>query len=177
MKLRITIVLLFFINSVVGQQYSTNDGVVKFVSDAPLELIEASSKELQGILDLSRKTFAFKMYIKSFDGFNSPLQKVHFYENYMEVGEYPTATFSGKILEPITADNLNYRAKGVLQIHGVQVERIIPVSIQKEEEGIRFSSEFLVPLDDHEIELPRIVYQKIAQEINVFIQGELTIRK
>ena len=64
--------------------YATNDGLVHFVSDAPLEIIEAESDQMQGLIDLDKKVFAFKLYIKSFEGFNNPLQQVHFYENYME---------------------------------------------------------------------------------------------
>ncbi len=40
---------------------------------------------------------------------------------------------------------------------------------------IKVSAEFIVPLVDHQIEVPRIVNQKIAQEINVSVQGTLTL--
>jgi hypothetical protein len=35
----------------------------------------------------------------------------------------------------------------------------------------------LVPLEDHEIDLPRIVYQKIAEEIKVEVSGKLILRE
>ena len=160
-----------------AQLFSTIEGSVHFISNAPLEIIEANSSQLQGLLDIDKKTFAFKIYIKSFEGFNSPLQQVHFYENYMEVKDYPLAVFKGKILEPLEQGKGSYRAKGMLTIHGESVERIIKLELDIEESAIVFNSQFIVPLVDHEIDLPRIVYQKIAEDINVEVKGKLAVRE
>jgi len=160
-----------------GQVYTTISGEVAFVSDAPLEIIEASSNQMQGVLDIGKKSFAFKMYIKSFEGFNSPLQQVHFYENYMQVNDYPIATFKGKILEEIENGENLYRTKGKLEIHGKAIERIIDVKLSISEKKVIYSSDFIVPLQDHDIKLPRIVYQKIAEKINVSINGEMELKK
>lgn len=160
-----------------SQVYTTLDGQVSFISEAPLEIIKASSDQLQGVLDLDNKTFAFRIYIKSFNGFNSPLQKEHFYENYMEVSEFPLATFKGKILENIEKDRSKYRAKGMLEIHGVSVERIVEISLEINEDAADFYATLAVPLVDHEINLPRIVYQKIAEEILVTVSGSLNKRE
>ena len=160
-----------------GQIYNTNGAIAKFKSVAPLEIIEAESNQLKGALNLNNKTFAFKLFIKSFDGFNSPLQKVHFYENYMEVKDFPESVFRGKILEEIDINELNtYRAKGILEIHGVSKEVIIDVSLKPNEEGLSFSAQFDVHLKDFKIDLPRIVYQKIAEVIHIEVLGELTLK-
>lgn len=160
-----------------SQIYSSTTGVVDFVSDAPLEIIRASSNELQGVLDLNQRTFAFKMFIKSFEGFNNPLQQVHFYENYMESEDYPISIFKGKLIDPVAQGKNSCRAKGELEIHGVTLERIIEVDLDISDNEIAFESDFIVPLDDHSIDLPRIVYQKIAQEIKVKVKGVLNIRE
>ena len=159
-----------------GQKYTSIDGKVVFISDAPLEIIKASSNQLQGVVDKDNQVFAFKIYIKSFDGFNNPLQKEHFYENYMEIGQFPTATFSGKILEEITQERRMYRAKGRLNVHGVSVERIIDVSLSFNKEKIIYNTNFDIALVDHDIDLPRIVYQKISENISVNVSGELQRR-
>lgn len=159
-----------------GQTYSTFNASVNFKSVAALETIIASSDELQGVLDYNSKSFAFKMYIKSFEGFNSPLQQIHFYENFMETDEYPIAVFKGKILEDIDPENKLYRAKGILSVHGVDIERVININLDIQNKEILFSSEFQLDLDDHKIELPRIVYQKIAESIDIFVEGSLSIR-
>ena len=161
----------------IGQTYATNDGRVHFVSDAPLEIIEATSDQMQGLVDVEKKIFAFKLYIKSFNGFNSPLQQVHFFENYMEANDFPITTFKGKILEPMQAGKATYRAKGLLEIHGQSVERIIEVELDIDDEKLTYTSVFLVPLMDHDIDLPQIVYQKIAESINVTVDGIMLLRE
>lgn len=177
MKYTYLIICLLGCHNLFGQMYSTINGDVHFISDAPLEIIEAKSSELQGLFDAKTKSFAFKIYIKSFEGFNSPLQQVHFHENYMEVKDYPIAVFKGKILEKIQPGKGKYRAKGILEIHGVKVERIIQIEMNFGENTVVFNSEFIVPLVDHKIDLPRIVYQKIAEEINVTVSGSLEMKE
>lgn len=171
MKFLLVITLLFLSFQSIGQVYTTIDGKVHFISDAPLEVIEADSDQMQGLIDIEKKIFAFKVYIKSFNGFNTPLQQVHFYENYMEANDFPIATFKGKILENITLGKAFYRAKGVLEIHGQKVERIIEVELNVRDSEVSYSSKFVVQLVDHDIELPRIVYQKIAENINISVNG------
>jgi hypothetical protein len=177
MKFLLVFYLTLFAAIGYGQIYTTISGEVEFVSDAPLELIEASSDQMQGVLDIGKKSFAFKMYIKSFDGFNNPLQQVHFYENYMEANVYPIATFTGKILENIEEGKKEYRAKGALDIHGKSVERVIDVVLTISDNAVGYSASFIVPLAEHDIKLPRIVYQKIAEDILVTIKGELICKK
>jgi polyisoprenoid-binding protein YceI len=171
------LLFLFFTHVSTAQIFMTINGHADFLSEAPLEIIKASTEQLQGVLDKNNKTFAFKMYIKSFDGFNNPLQKVHFFENYMEVRQFPLATFKGKILEELDSTRGVYRAKGMLSIHGVEEERIIEVSLNIEKETIEFEANFSVPLVDFNIDLPRIVYQKIAQVIRVNVHGIMKIKE
>lgn len=154
--------------------YSTKQGHISIKSDAPLELIEASSAELKGVIDINKRSFSFSVQNRSFKGFNSPLQQEHFYENYIEANKYPISTFKGKIIEQIDllADgNYQVRAKGLLSIHGVEQERIIKVDITVKNGIIQGSSTFLVPLTDHNINIPKIVYQKIAEEVMVTVNA------
>ena len=182
MKAIIICILFGMSHSVVGigqnDLFRMNEGDVNFTSEAPLELIKAQSSNLQGILDFGSGEFAFRMLIGSFEGFNSPLQREHFFENYMEIEKYSLASFQGKIIETIKKEDSimqHIRAKGQMSIHGVSNEMIIPVLIKYSTDGtIEFSSEFYVRLDDHNIHVPKIVYQKIAQLIKVEVQGVLS---
>ncbi len=156
--------------------FTANNGLVKFKSEAPLELINAGSKELKGAIDVSKNTFAFRIRIKSFDGFNSPLQKEHFNENYMESVKFPEATFAGKIIETIDytkKGKYTIRAKGKLLIHGIEQERIIKSEIEILDKSIILNSTFTVLLSDHQIPIPRVVKEKLANEITVTINAEL----
>ncbi|MEP6846139.1 MAG: YceI family protein, partial [Panacibacter sp.] len=148
-------------------------------SEAPLELIRASSNELAGLLDNDKKTFSFDIRIRSFQGFNSPLQKGHFNENYMESEKFAQATFSGKIIEEedLGIDGTyDVRAKGILTIHGVPQERIIKTTVSVKNKTITIKGKFSVLLSDHNIPIPIVVYKKLANEIKVEINATLEPR-
>lgn len=153
--------------------YRTNTANIHFVSDAPLEFIQAASDKCQGILNIESGEFAFRVYIKSFDGFNSPLQRVHFYENYMEVNQFPDATFAGKMVENIEPGKQEYRAKGILKIHGVENEILVNVTLIPDGGGFSFLAAFEIALIDYDIEIPAIVRQKIAEKIKIEVKGIL----
>lgn len=160
--------------------FQTTRGEVNFVSEAPLEIIKASSNDLNGLLNTEERTFAFTMKTRSFKGFNSPLQQEHFYENYIESKKYPNARFSGKIIEPIDftkSGEYAVRAKGILDIHGVEQERVIRVKLKINEGEISANSSFEVLLEDHNITIPRMVFQKIAETIDVSVNLEFRPKK
>lgn len=157
--------------------FRCENGKVSFKSDAPLEVITAKSGRLRGIIDTTKRTFAWTVEIKTFEGFNSPLQREHFNENYMETKKYPKASFAGKIIEDVDFQKdgtYSVRAKGQLNIHGVEQERIIKSQLEVRDNKIRVQSTFTVPLADHNITIPKVVYQKIAEEISVVVDAELT---
>ena len=157
-----------------GQIYKSTEANVYFKSDAPLEIIEAKSQNLQGVIDANKRTFAFSIPISSFLGFNNPLQQVHFNENYLESDKFKNATFTGKIIEKIDFSKdgkYTVRAKGKLLIHGVSQERIIKSVLEIKNGKIFISSSFTVLLDEHKIRVPKIVYQKIAKEILVNVDA------
>jgi polyisoprenoid-binding protein YceI len=159
------------------KKFTSDDGEVSFTSNAKLELINASSKKIKGIVDPATGSFAFVVTIQSFEGFNSNLQRQHFNEKYMETDKYYDATFSGKIIETIdfTKDGVyDVRAKGNLVIHGKKQARIIPSKIQIEKGVLKISSNFTIPLADHDIKIPQLVSEKIATEIIVKLNVSLT---
>lgn len=156
---------------------SASNGEIRIKSDAPLEMIEASSRQLKGVIDITGRSFSFSVNTRSIQGFNSPLQQEHFYENYMETSKSPVSTFKGKIIEQIDLSvdgNYQLRAKGLLNIHGVEQERIIKADVKVKGEIITVTSSFTVPLSDHNITIPKIVYQKIAEEILVTVTANFT---
>lgn len=172
----LVVFLSFKVISPSSDRYFITSSTVKFVSEAPLEKIVAVSTELKGIIDTETNSFAFSVLNTSFKGFNSPLQEDHFNENYVESDKNPHCTFSGKII-----DNVNFdvdgvyvvRAKGILEVRGIGLERIIKSTIEIKSKEVTLTSDFTVLLSDHEIRVPRIVQQKIAPEIKVFLKAKL----
>ena len=177
-KTIITTIIFLIIGalSVYGQEelYECQDGQIQIESDAPLELITASTNELKGFINTHKNSFAFQVKVKTITGFNSPLQQEHFYENYMETDKYPITSFSGKIIEKIRFDQdgvYEIRAKGILSIHGVEVERIIKCSLSIEKGQLLIKSTFSVPIADHNISIPKLVNLKIAEEIEITVSA------
>lgn len=170
---------VFFIlsfNLFYSQIYICKDGLTKFTSEAPLELIKAQSNKTTGVIDCATKNVAFSVIVDSFDGFNSGLQKEHFQENYMETTRYMTATFKGKIIEDIdfTKNGTStVRAKGNFNIHGVEKEKILKVKITIKDKELVVETAFDVPLEDHNIKIPKVVNQKIASVIVVEVKASL----
>jgi hypothetical protein len=145
-------------------------GSINLISDAPLELIKATSDQVKGVIDPTTNQVAFIIQIRSFRGFNSKLQQEHFNEKYLESEKFPTASFEGKIIDQIDFSvNGVYevRAKGNLEVHGQKQIRIIKCKIKINNSEINFASEFKVPLTDYNISIPRIISEKIATEIDV----------
>lgn len=154
-----------------SQYYTVKDGKVAFTSNAPLELIQAATYQIAGIIDTEDNAFAFKVTIASFEGFNSPLQREHFNENYLESAKYPFSSFQGEILDEIDfSRNGTYEevtVRGVFNIHGVQKKRELLADVIVDDSEIKIISNFLVSLPDHDIKVPRIVRRKLASVINV----------
>lgn len=170
---------LLGVHTAVAKVWVVESGSVSFFSKAPKELIEARSKDLKGGLDLAKGVFAFQIGIVSFQGFNSPLQQQHFNENYMESAAHPLAKYTGKIIEDLdlSRDGIySVRTKGKFTVHGITVERILPSTVTVKSGKVSLRSEFTVPLTDHNIKIPRVVYDKLAPEIAVTVVASLVPR-
>jgi hypothetical protein len=158
------------------QKFEIEKAELNFVSNAELELIKASSDQARGILDAANNQFAFSLEVKSFKGFNSELQREHFMEKYMEIHKYPKANFSGKIIEQLDFSKdgtFEVRAKGILDIHGLKQIRIIKCTLVVKNKTIKISTDFVVPLSDHNIAIPSIVSRKIATEIDITFKASM----
>lgn len=181
--MRFIVLSMFLISSLTdnsmsqGNLYFTDAGRLNFTSDAPLEVIKASSDKLAGILNINDRAFSFSIPMNSFQGFNSALQRTHFNENYLETEKYPKSTFNGKIIEEVDFNQkgiISIRAKGKLLIHGIEQDRIIRCSLNISKDQIDIESNFTVLLEDHDITIPSIVQQKIAEEIDVILKVTIT---
>ena len=98
----------------------------------------------------------------------------------MESEKYPYARFKGKIIEDIdyrTTGTYKVRAKGILSMHDVEMERIIKGTLKIGVGVIQINSDFSVLLEDHNIKLPKIVNQKIAEIIDIKVNMTMIAKK
>ncbi|WP_201981589.1 YceI family protein [Hymenobacter rubidus] len=156
-------------------KYTFSKGTVRFFSAAPVENIEASSTELKGVLDADAHTFAFRLPITSFV-FPSGLMQSHFNENYLESGKFPTAGFRGTLQGPLDLKkdgDYPVTATGDLTIHGVATPRTIPCTVTVRNGVATVASKFTAKLADHRIEVPTLMFNKIAEVVTITVDGTL----
>lgn len=149
---------------------------IRFFSETPVENIDATSKTAVALINTTSGQISFKVNIKSFV-FPDKLMQEHFNENYMESDKIPGADFSGVIENKpdLSKDGTyNVNVKGKLTVHGVTKERTIPATITVKGGVITATSKFKVKCVDHNIEIPKIVMAKIAEEIEVTVTGTFT---
>jgi hypothetical protein len=157
--------------------FSGKEGTIHFISQAPLEAIEAKSAHLAGAINAQTREVYFAVRLVTFNGFNSALQQEHFNENYMESDLFPMATFKGKLLDEVDfgKSGINeVRVKGNLTIHGVTQEKIVSGKIILKGNTMQVEAGFPVALADYNISIPKIVEMKIAKEVKVNLKIELT---
>ena len=125
MKTKMSVMIMAVLVSfgVMGQNYVTKNGHIKFYSETPIETIEAHNYAVNSALNPNSGDFVFKVLIKSFE-FEKALMQEHFNENYMESDKYPNAMFKGMVINAGDIDFTKegtYEAmvKGDLTIHGV----------------------------------------------------------
>lgn len=145
-------------------------------SDTPLENIAATSKKGISVYNIEKGEIQFNIPIKSLQ-FKKSLMEEHFNENYMESYKYPFAKFKGKVNQVIDlSKNGEYpvTVSGNLDVHGVKKQRTINGTITVNNGSISIFSKFDVLCEDHGIKIPQLVFQKIAESIQVTISGNYT---
>ena len=168
-KLLYVLILFLLSNQILAQKYKSDESEITFFSEAPLEDISAYNNESSSIIDMESMKMAFSVPINQFQ-FKKSLMQKHFNEKYMESEKFPKATFSGKIVNyrPKVGET-QVEAEGDLTIHGVTRAVTLPGTIDYSTDGISINSTFLVKLEDHDIEIPSIMWKNIAEEIEVKI--------
>jgi len=152
-----------------AQVVNLSKSEISFFSSAPLEDITAKSVKSTSTLNLETGEVMVKVPIKSFQ-FKRRLMQEHFNENYLESDRHPNAHFLGKILDEVNLKvpgTYQVRAKGELEIHGVRKEYTAPVNLVVGESQIVARTLFKVRVADHDIKIPRMVINNIAEEVEV----------
>ena len=157
------------------ERYFTRTGTISFFSATPMENIEAHNYKVTSIWDATTGGMEYSVVIKAFE-FEKALMQEHFNENYMESNTYPKATFKGTI-RGITSEELKkpgsypVDVEGELTIHGVAKQVKEKGTVKVDAKGaITASSDFIVVPEDHKIEIPGMVRDKIAKEIKVEVR-------
>lgn len=152
-----------------GQLFMTQTGKTSFFSKTPVEDISALNSNVLAVINSSNGEIAVKMNMTQFK-FQNKLMEEHFNENYMESDKFPTGSFKGKINETIDftkAGTYDVTAKGTLTIHGVTKEKVLTGKLTVAKDALTLDSNFEIALVDYKIEVPKLVWEKIAEKIAV----------
>jgi hypothetical protein len=167
--LSLLIILLPF-EGFTQKRYFSEKSFVSFFSEGVIEEIKANNTKVTSILDLASGEVAYLLSPKDFQ-FEKKLMQVHFNEKYMESEKYPKSSFQGKIVGYDIA-NLTLqqvKAQGKLTIHGVTRDIDVPGTLHIEGNTVTLRSKFMVKLEDYNIKVPQIVWQNIAQQVEVTV--------
>ena len=158
------------IHSYSQQRFFAEKAIVSFFSDGVVEDISATNEKVTSIFDVVNGDVAYLMSIKDFQ-FPNKLMQVHFNEKYMESEKYPKSSFQGKITGfSLTATGTQeVKATGKLTIHGVTKSIEVPGTVEVNGNRLTVKSKFAVKLIDYNIKVPQIVWQNIAQQVEVTI--------
>ena len=169
MKL-LSLFFLFLTCTAFGQsQLIDKNGEAQFFSATALEDIKATTNSAMGIIDTTKNQVAVSIQMKSFQ-FRKKLMQEHFNENYIESEKYPKATFAGTLVSKPNYSQIGkqeIRVKGTLTMHGKSnpMETVVVFNITGSE--IKASTVFDVELEDYDIKIPTILFNKIAESVEV----------
>jgi polyisoprenoid-binding protein YceI len=153
--------------------YVCKNAVVTLYSKAPIEDIDARTDKGTSVFNAKTGDIAFSVPIRSFK-FDKALMQEHFNENYLESDKYPQATFKGKLTQTVdvTKDgSYPVTASGVFEVHGVKRSRNITGKLTVSQGNISLISEFVVACKDHNIDIPTLVFQNIAETIRIQVSA------
>lgn len=172
-RLIFSVIILSLVTSVNAQKFMTKNGFISFYGHTPMEDIKADNNQVASVLDISTGDLVFQVLIKSFH-FDRALMEEHFNENYMESDKFPKATFKGKITN---LQSVNFTKNGT---YDVTVEGDITIrdatnkisakgTIEVITGGINANSKFLISPEDFKINIPGVVREKIAKNLEVTV--------
>ncbi|WP_295831990.1 YceI family protein [uncultured Winogradskyella sp.] len=168
--------LLLMISVTAQEKFLTKTGTVIFEASMPsFEEVKATNKNTTAIINTKNGEFAALVLVKGFR-FKNALMEEHFNENYAESDDYPKATFKGKISD-FSIDDLNgtsqeKRYNGSLTFHGkTKSLNNKTLSITKSTDGsLKITGSLKVNVADYDIEIPKIVSNKLSREVDVIFE-------
>ena len=176
------IVLLLIITSISVQaqdKYLTKSGSLEFEASVPsFEEVKAKNESVTAILNTENGEIAALLLVKGFR-FKNALMEEHFNENYAESDVYPKATFKGEINnfsldKYVDSKNQKITIEGVIEFHGQSKQLSnIEAIISLEDEVITLDGTFTVQASDFKIDIPKIVKNKLSNDVQVTFNFEL----
>ncbi len=156
-------------------KFASRAGHIAFHSSTPMEDIDANNFKASSVIDQATGAVQIAVLMKGFE-FKKALMQEHFNENYVESDKFPKGEFKGKITGMKPADftragTYPVAAEGDLTLHGVTKPYKVEGTVVVDEAGlVKATTTFKVKPEDHGIEIPSLVRDNIAREIEVSVK-------
>ncbi|MBR9846315.1 MAG: YceI family protein [Algicola sp.] len=172
----ISILLLLICSSTLAQsKFITKTGVINFEASVPsFEEVSATNESVTAIVNTENGEIAALALVKGFR-FKNALMEEHFNENYAESDKFPKATFKGKLVDfSLEKNETTYLLNGEISFHGktIAIQNVI-VKASIHVDKIILTGEFITKASDFDIEIPKIVRNKITEDITITFQFEM----
>jgi hypothetical protein len=156
------------VSGIAQNRFYADKSLVTFFSDGVIEDIKATNNTVTSIFDFTKMDVAFLVKVKDFQ-FDKKLMQVHFNEKYMETEKFPKATFVGSVsgFNPSKTGPQHVAATGKLFIHGVTKDVKIPGTLEKRGSNLLLKSKFMLKLADYNITIPQIIWNNVAEDVEV----------
>jgi hypothetical protein len=163
-------IVMSIFSTAVAQKFSAENGVISFFSDAAIEDIKAENRIVGSLFNAATGDLVYIVKIQDFK-FDKSLMREHFNEKYMETEKFPKSTFEGKLIgfKTNVSGEQKVKAQGKLMIHGVSRDVDIPGTVNFVNGKPVLKSKFMVKLADYNIKIPKLIWQNIAEVIEVQI--------
>jgi hypothetical protein len=151
----------------------TSNGQVYFTKKAILENIQADNNQVISVLNIQTGVIQFSLLNNAFH-FPKAKMEEDFNEDYIESDKYPRSTFKG-IITDISKINFivngtwRVNVNGDLMIHGVKKNITLWGTITVKDGKISAAASFKIIVKDYDINIPSIVANKIAENIDISV--------
>lgn len=179
-KLFMLLVVLTFSSSGYVQaqlKSETRTAKVSFQSQTPIEEIYAENNQVASILkvDEAKNVLAFNVIMRSFK-FEKALMEEHFNEKYVHSEKYPTAKFMGEFADGVDLTTpgvyKNVAISGTMTFHGVSRPVTVTADFEVGQNSeIKGYTTFKIKPEEYNIEIPKLVSEKIAKDIVVTVDA------
>ena len=156
-----------------------SDRLVRFTSRTVIDEFEGTTERVDGLVLLNTEELTdrtggpeseiyFEVDLASLDT-GIGMRDRQMRDSYLEVEQYPYAAFGGTIEQVVSLPGAMFRVttRGILGIHGVKQERALTCDLATVNKGYHVNCSFPVFLSDHDIEIPKLMFLKLNNEIRM----------
>ncbi|MFH0734995.1 MAG: YceI family protein [bacterium] len=177
--LKIFIIILtfpFIIEATEFQVDKSKDNIVKITSETSLESFEGVTEDIDGYLfyesetSLQNSKIYFEINLNTLDT-GIGLRNRHMRENYLETNKYKFTYFDAKVskITKISSGEYIIEGTGTIFIHGVYKQIVLSGTLKQISDYFALATNFNIKLSDFNISIPKMMFLKLNELINISI--------